>query len=394
MTTVVNTIMVAIFNQIFLSSQTNDFYSFLLSLFYFLIFIMFFVSMLFPGFQLSLFTSFSLRRIGDKIVVLDELDLKSKKTLADQLKKFGADSEKLNEHIKELTEFFEISPVDRDPSGILNRLEYILDVARYRFRSLIKLYAPKVDENALSTLEDTASIAQVIHLINRIAKHYYNLAKKFKNYYIAQQVEFILPFLIDMAKSYFKALPATTLEVPIGDGIGPMVIARMYREFGVNEVKDVGNEMVVGEAVFQNRKLILLKASGPAGRVGKPGAAVRQIVKSMEGKINLIVTIDAALKLEGEETGEIAQGVGAAIGDPGPEKYKIEESALEYRIPLVAIIIKQGFNDAISPMIKTIADKADEVINRVKNLVLETVPEGGVALIVGIGNTLGVGNAA
>jgi Uncharacterized protein conserved in archaea len=327
-------------------------------------------------------------------VVLDELDLKSKKTLADQLKKFGADSEKLNEHIKELTEFFEISPVDRDPSGILNRLEYILDVARYRFRSLIKLYAPKVDENALSTLEDTASIAQVIHLINRIAKHYYNLAKKFKNYYIAQQVEFILPFLIDMAKSYFRALPATTLEVPIGDGIGPMVIARMYREFGVNEVKDVGNEMVVGEAVFQNRKLILLKASGPAGRVGKPGAAVRQIVKSMEGKINLIVTIDAALKLEGEETGEIAQGVGAAIGDPGPEKYKIEESALEYRIPLVAIIIKQGFNDAISPMIKTIADKADEVINRVKNLVLETVPEGGVALIVGIGNTLGVGNAA
>jgi len=86
--------------------------------------------------------------------------------------------------------------------------------------------------------------------------------------------------------------------------------------------------------------------------------------------------------------------VGAAIGDPGPEKYKIEESALEYRIPLVAIIIKQGFNDAISPMIKTIADKVDDVVNRVKNLVLETVPEGGIALIVGIGNTLGIGNAS
>ena len=37
----------------------------------------------------------------------------------------------------------------------------------------------------------------------------------------------------------------------------------------------------------------------------------------------MIITIDAALKLEGEDTGEVAEGIGAAIGGPGIERYKI-----------------------------------------------------------------------
>ncbi len=67
---------------------------------------------------------------------------------------------------------------------------------------------------------------------------------------------------------------------------------------------------------------------------------------------------------------------------------------MKYRIPLLAIIIKQSFTEAVSPMIKTIAEKADVVAEKVKKLVLETVPEGGTALIVGIGNTLGIGEVA
>ena len=48
----------------------------------------------------------------------------------------------------------------------------------------------------------------------------------------------------------------------------------------------------------------------------------------------MLIMVDAAGKLEGEDVGEIAEGVGAAIGGPGVEKYKIERAAIENNIPL------------------------------------------------------------
>jgi len=358
-------------------------------IFLMLIFLQFF----FPDFFLNLNVLVRLRRIQNNIEILNLLDIRGRKILSEQFKKYGTETEKIKESIQEIIEYFDIEPVERDPNGILNRLEYILDLTRYRFRMLIKRYVPSIDEESLSTLENTSAVVHAIHYINKIAKHYYFLAKKFRNYYLAAQVEFLLPLLIDLAKNFYRALPATTREIPIGDGIGPLVIANLKRELNINNSKEFKDtEMIMYEGNYMNRNLILLKAKGPAGRVGKPGAAVKEIVENLGSKLNLIITIDAALKLEGEETGEIAQGVGAAIGDPGPEKFKIEESAIKYRIPLIAIIIKQGFNEAISPLVKTIADRVDDVIERVKRTVLEFVPEGGTALIVGIGNTLGIGN--
>ncbi len=363
-----------------------------ISLLWLLLILVFLAMQFFPNLSLSMMTLRTLSRISERLRVLNELDMMGKKVLAEQLKRYGADVEKLNEYVQELVEYFDISPVDRDPYGILNRLEYILDLSRFRFRFLLRNYVKNIDEDSLSTLEDTAAVSNALHLINKVARHYYLTAKKFKNFYIAQQVEFIMPLLIEMAKNYYKALPATTQQIPIGDGIGPLVVASMIKRYGVKEVKDIGNEMVLAECLFENRKLLLLKAKGPAGRVGKPGAAVKKLIEEHGDSIKLIVTIDAALKLEGEETGSIAQGVGAAIGDPGPEKFKIEESSMNLRIPLIAIIIKQGFNEAISPMVKQIATKVDEIIERVERTVREMVSEGGTAMIIGIGNTLGIGN--
>ena len=57
--------------------------------------------------------------------------------------------------------------------------------------------------------------------------------------------------------------------------------------------------------------------------------------------------IDAGLKLEGEALGEIAEGIGAAIGGPGVDQFKIEE-ACEKKIPLYAVIIKEDIGDAVS----------------------------------------------
>ena len=89
--------------------------------------------------------------------------------------------------------------------------------------------------------------------------------------------------------------------------------------------------------------------------MGKPGEAIKRVVEENNGKIATIIMIDAALKLEGEKPGAVAEGVGAAIGGPGTEQYKIEESILKYKIPVIPTISalyhieSQGIEAGIPP---------------------------------------------
>jgi hypothetical protein len=101
--------------------------------------------------------------------------------------------------------------------------------------------------------------------------------------------------------------------------------------------------------------------------------------------------IDAAGKLEGEIVGEIAEGIGAAIGGPGVDQFKIEESILKYHIPINALVIKEDIGDAVSPMRKEIIDSIDKAIERVKQVILERTKEGDKVVIAGIGNSIGIG---
>jgi len=57
----------------------------------------------------------------------------------------------------------------------------------------------------------------------------------------------------------------------------------------------------------------------------------------------MVVMIDAAVKFEGENSGEISEGYGAAIGGIGTERFKIEETATNNRIPVYAVIVKRAF---------------------------------------------------
>ncbi len=83
--------------------------------------------------------------------------------------------------------------------------------------------------------------------------------------------------------------------------------------------------------------------------------------------------------------------MGVAIGGPGVEKYKVEESALKYKIPINAVLIKQDIGDAVSVMRKEIFEAADAAIDRIKRLLLERTKKGDSVIIAGIGNTIGIG---
>ncbi len=93
-------------------------------------------------------------------------------------------------------------------------------------------------------------------------------------------------------------------------------------------------------------------------------------------KIDSLIMVDAALKLEGETTGEIAEGIGAAIGGIGVEKFRIEKAAVDKDIPMYAVVVKQSLIDAISVMKKEIAEASDKTVAVVQRIIEEKTKEG------------------
>jgi len=59
-------------------------------------------------------------------------------------------------------------------------------------------------------------------------------------------------------------------------------------------------------------------------------------------------------------------------------------------VPLNAILIKVGIEDVVSAMRKEIANSVEEVIKRIKRIILEMTKEGDHVIIAGIGNTIGI----
>ncbi|MCS7137371.1 MAG: DUF1512 domain-containing protein, partial [Candidatus Caldarchaeum sp.] len=224
----------------------------------------------------------------------------------------------------------------------------------------------------------------------RVVRHYYLLGRKTSNIYMVLQIQMVLPMIIEIAESYQQAAVAFSKGQPIGDGVGPLVAAKLA-DGHEKERYEIAKDTIVQELDIENRKVYVVRAAGPGGTVGRPGEAFKQLVEKLPENPKLIVTIDAALKLEGEETGKVAEGVGVAIGGPGVDKYKIEELARSRGIPLYAFVIFQSITEAITPMRESIAKSADLVLEKVKKLILEKVNGGESAIVAGIGNTIGVG---
>ena len=109
-----------------------------------------------------------------------------------------------------------------------------------------------------------------------------------------------------------------------------------------------------------------------------------------DNKIDAVIMIDAALKMEGEDSASVARGFGAAIGGIGTEKFQIEHIATQNNIPIFSIVIKQSVKEAITLMTKEIADQADNVRSQVYEMILENTLEGQSVVIIGVGNTSGV----
>ncbi len=68
-------------------------------------------------------------------------------------------------------------------------------------------------------------------------------------------------------------------------------------------IRDVAEDMVAAEVTVEGRNVVVTRAKGPGGTVGKASDAVAKLVNDYKRKVSLIVMIDAGLKLEGEDSG-------------------------------------------------------------------------------------------
>jgi hypothetical protein len=293
-----------------------------------------------------------------------------------------------SERIDKFLEYFAIMPVDLDPQGIIRKLDHVMRIKDERIRSEIKRMAEGMTEWQASRIENILEAATALNMIYKIVRHFYLMGKRTTGMFVLVQLQMVMPLLLQEAEALESAISAFKKGLPIGDGIGPMVVGRMMLG---KEKKTIARETVYSEEVRLGRKLYMLKAEGPAGSVGRPGEAVYRLVAELGLRIDAIIMIDAALKLEGEKTGAIAEGVGSAIGGIGVERYQIEDVATKFSIPIYAIIVKQSVQDAITVMRKEISDSFDKLYNTVSAVIEDKTLEGDSILVIGVGNTAGVG---
>ena len=356
-----------------------------------LLFLLFFVFLFLGGnqrLQVYMWTN----DIKAKLSIIDGFRREAeKKTLDYMLKNRARDAKKLLERVKL---FFVIPPVDIEPTDIIKRLEHLIVGRTRTFKEEFKRHMPEAGDVERSRAETAAEITAVLDFIYRYVRHLLLTGVKTKNWILIMQLQLVMPQILQISETYLKALNDFLSGAPIGDSAGPMVALRLsgYE----TKWREVVEDTVAAEASLEGRRLILIKAKGPESNVGRPGLAAQKIIAELEEqgvKPSLLITVDAALKFEGEETGTVAEGVGAAIGDVGPEKIKFERSTANRDIPLRAVIIKMSLEEAILSMNKKILESVDRAVETVKDIIVRDTRPGDTVIVVGVGNSIGVGQA-
>jgi hypothetical protein len=359
-------------------------------------FVLIFVS-LFYGTKLQAYRS--RKEIESGLEKLKKWNDEGKQILLNKFKKYADSKETEKDLMLKLEEFMgfiAITPVDLDPYGIVPKIDHMIDVRDDRFKHEVIQLAPNImkDSPDAQNLENLLEAAMAVDYVYRLVKHYLILGKKSKSYILLMQISMQMSLILAMAKSYYRATKAFSEGSPIGDALGPMVAGNFVRNITQNgEVKaiEVAKDTILQEVFFEDRTIYIVRAKGPGGTVGKPGTAIKQLVEEHGDSISRIFMIDAGLKLSGDKTGSIAEGVGAAIGGIGVEKYYIEDSTTKKLIPIDALICRESLEDAITTMKRPITKSVPDIVERIKMGIRKRTEKGTKIIVAGIGNTIGIG---
>ena len=317
-------------------------------------------------------------------VIKDEAKNETIKTINE----IGKPSTDIATRVERIMDSFDIPLESLDPAGIVDKMDHYQKTNKHMYDHEVKALAPSATEAERNNIENLIEVSQALNMFYKILRHYYLLGKKTMNIYVIMQVQMILPQVIQMVEAYSAGIQAFKDGIPIGDSVGPIVAAKLMRGY---EAKLTADEWVQAEVPYEGRMLLVMKAQGPGGSVGNPDEGLIKAIEERQGAVKMIITIDAAGKLEGEPVGAVREGVGAAIGGSGKEKYKMEEISVKYKIPMHAVAIMQGMEHVVAPLVETLFDATDKAVESVKMIVLNYSEPGDTVVVMGIGNTIGVG---
>jgi hypothetical protein len=282
----------------------------------------------------------------------------AKGRLMEIIQRHTSNQDEAEQVLKRLIGSFMISPVSLDPAGLVGKLEHVLDTYDDHLKEEVRGLVAGATDVEVNNLTNLLEVSIGLDAMFRVVRHYYLQSKKQGGLLPMAQLQMNLPAIMEQAEAYSSAVEAFATGKPIGDGIGPLVAKQFC---GASRAVEIVKDTDVYEDDFEDRRLLVVRARGPGGNVGKQGSAIEKLVQN-SGPINFIITVDAALKLEGEENGEVAEGVGAAIGGPGAERYHIEEAATKNHIPLNAVVVKMSSKEAISVMTSEIRRATEKVV--------------------------------
>ena len=325
------------------------------------------------------------RDIKKDMAKLEQFRNDSRNELIDYVKQKLSPNGDPTQKLDRFFDYFTIMPVDIDPNGIIPKIHHLVRSRDDTTRKQVKSMFSEINTLEVTKVQNLLEIVTTLQLLHKVVRHLFLTAKKQNNYPLILPLQMLLPFIMEQAEALKDAIPAFKKGQPIGDGIGPLVVGGMMLD---TKKQNAEFETVYSESEFDGRKLILLKAEGPYATVGRPGEATESIVEKL--KPDVIIMIDAALKLEGEDSGSVAQGFGAAIGGIGTDRFKIEAIAVKYDIPIFAIVVRQSVKEAITLMTKEISEQAENVKSQVYEMITDNSNPNQTVLVIGVGNTLGV----
>ncbi|MFH1127543.1 MAG: DUF1512 family protein [archaeon] len=340
------------------------------------------IFLLFIIFYQKIMVMQTLWRAEKDLKKLDEYTKKAEGYVLNSISK--KPDKKLKHDISNFMNFFISTPVDIDPYGILNKIEHIMNQSERRFNYFVDTVAPKQNEVEKANIKFGLIGALGVYQIYKIVRHLIITVRKTNNIQMVLVLQMYMPLLLKMAKGNVKATQAFVKGIPIGDAIGPMIAA----SFMTTEGEEIAKDVLVSKEKIEGKTVFVMKAKGPGASLGKLGKAVEALRE--KENIDHIITVDAAGKMEGEETGSIAEGVGVMMGGVGVERSKIEEVALEHDLPLDGVAIKMGVMEASAPLPEKVFKAQVEARDIVKRLIKETKSKK--IMLLGVGNSCGIGN--
>lgn len=314
--------------------------------------------------------------------MLEGMAVKGKKIVLKKISK--KPDKKLDENVSNFLEFFMIEPVNLDPYGIMKKIEHLTNLEEKRFKYFVKEIASSLDEESQANLVMGLSGAISLNQVAKVVRHYVEMIRKYKNLQLAMLLQMQMPMIERIAKALLNGTESLSNGWPIGDCAGSLVVAHMI---GDQKAKEIEEDTVMAVKRMKGKNVYFIKAKGPGGRLGRLGKSVERIIK--KNKIAKIISVDAAAKLEGEKTGSVAEGIGVAIGGIGVDRSYIENLAVQKNIPIDSVVIKMSQEEAIQPILNEIISATPRVIKIIENNVKKTR---GNVIVVGVGNTAGVGD--